>query len=327
MRSEGDGGEGREAGGGQRRDQRARQEARQAVSSGHRRLSGLVDRVEERLPPRVVEVVERLRDQDVLLFAAALAFYALISVVPFLLVGFWMTGLVVGEDRIEDMAERLTAYAPEDLEAEQVVRSLLAVSTGVGIGALVTALWPATAYGGGLARALDAISVDRDPALHGLRGRARALAVLVALPLFLLGALGTGYVATGWLSEGLLGVIAGWALAVAGGVAATWVGAAALYWWFGPAEVRWSALAWGAVAAAAAITLSSLVYLVYVGYGANWEERVAGSSVAAVILLALWFYLVNLLLLAGYCVALGIDERHGSGDDGGSDGDGDGPER
>jgi membrane protein len=297
----------------------------QQTSRVRRRISRGIDRLEDRLPPSVVDVVERLRDGDVLLFAGGLAFYSLVSTIPALLLVAWITGTILGEERVESLAERLGELAPGEAEVEGFVQTVLDVGMGVGVVALLAALWPATAFGSGLTRAFDALSIDRDPALHGLRGRARALLVLAVLPVFVLGALGAAYVSTGLLGDGALGTAAGWAIAVVSGTAITWVAIAALYWWFGPAELSFRSLAEGAAVTAVAIAVMSLGYLVYLSYGTNWEERVAGTGLAAVVLFCLWLYLANLLLLAGYCVGLAVDEgdhrpapqgeRHGRDDD------------
>jgi membrane protein len=273
-----------------------------------RAISQAVDRTEDRLPPSVVDVVERLRNGDVLLFAGGLAFYSLVSTVPALLLVAWVTGSLLGESRVERVAERVGDLAPGDVEIESFVQTLLDVGMGVGLIALVVAMWPATAFGSGLTRAFDALSIDADPSLHGLRGRIRAIPVLLALPFFVMGAFGAAYVSTGLLRDGLAGMVAGWVIAIISGTIISGAAIAALYWWFGPADLTVRSLLEGAAAAAVAIALMSLGYLVYLSYGTNWEERVAGTGLAAVVLLCLWLYLANLVLLAGYCVSLAVDE-------------------
>jgi membrane protein len=271
-------------------------------------ISRAIDRAEDRMPASAVDVVERLRSDEVLLFAGGLAFYSLVSTIPALILVAWVAGSLLGEDRVERVAERVGAFAPGDVEIANFVQTLLEVGMGVGLIAMVTAMWPATAFGSGLTRAFDALSIDADPALHGLRGRMRAVPVLIALPFFVMGAFGAAYVSTGLLRDGPAGTVAGWVVAILSGTLIAGVAIAALYWWFGPADLTLRSLATGAVVAAAAIASMSLGYLVYLSYGTNWEERVAGSGLAAVVLLCLWLYLANLVLLAGYCVSLAVDE-------------------
>jgi membrane protein len=274
-----------------------------------------IDHVEDRLPPKAVDVIERLRDREVLLYAGGLAFYSLVSLVPSLLLVAWIAGSILGEDRIERLAEQIAENAPGEAEIEEFVQSLLDVGTRVGVTALAAAIWPATAFGSGLVRAFDAMSIDEDPSMHGLRGRARALVVLVVLPVFVLGAFAAVSVSASLAGEGALWTVVGWTLAVVSGALIAWVAVIALYEWFGPADMSFGPLAKGAAVTAAGIAIISPSYVVYLSYGTNWEERVAGTGLAALVLLCLYLYLANLLLLAGYAVALAADPGHSALED------------
>jgi membrane protein len=285
------------------------------TGSARRWLTKRIDQVEDRLPPQVVDVVERLRDREVLLFSSGLAFYSLVSLVPSLLLVAWILGSIMGEDRIERLAEQVAEHAPGDAEIDEFVQSLLDVGTRVGVTALVAALWPATAFGSGLVRAFDAMSIDEDPSMHGLRGRARAVVVLVVLPVFVLGAFAAVSASTALMGDGAFGTIAGWALAIVSGALIAWLAVLALYEWFGPADMSFGPLAIGAAVTAAGIAIISPSYIVYLSYGTNWEERVAGTGLAALVLLCLYLYLANLLLLAGYAVALAADPGHSALED------------
>ncbi|TVR21741.1 MAG: YihY/virulence factor BrkB family protein [Ilumatobacter sp.] len=282
-----------------------------------------VDALEDRLPRPVADVAERLREGDVLLFAGGLAFYCLVSLVPLLLLVAWVTGSILGEDRVESLAGRISDAAPGDADIDSFVQSVLEVGTGVGVIALLAAVWPATAFGGGLTRALDTVSVDEDPTMHGLRGRARALVVIVVLPLLVMGGFAALSLLTGLIDGGPIGTLIGWTVAIVVGAAVTWAAVIALHWWFGPADLSFRSLATGSAVAAAGMAIMTPGYFVYLAYGTNWEERVAGTGLAAVVLLCLWLYIANLLLLAGYCVAVSLEETSDESDDETSDRRGD----
>jgi membrane protein len=287
-----------------------------------------IERVQERLPPTLAALVTSMRQKEVLLYAGGLAFYGLISIAPFIVISFWIAGLFVDEDGFRQLGEQIDDMAPGGTDVGGAIQSLATVGTGVGIGALVTALWPATAYGSGLVRAFDRVSEHGEREMKGVHGRLRALLFVVLLPSFLLGALGASYLVAGMLDDGWAITILAWVLALVAGFAAAFVAVAVIYAVFGPGVMEPRAIAAGAAAAAGAIAVMSLGFVVYLGEGADFEERVAGSGFATVVLLALWLYLANVILLVGFalvCSASGDtpDPTEGSDDDSADDqGDG-----
>ncbi len=48
----------------------------------------------------------------------------------------------------------------------------------------------------------------------------------------------------------------------------------------------------------------SLAFSIYLGVGANFKEHYATTGLAGVVLLGVWLFLSNVLVLAGYTVAL-----------------------
>jgi membrane protein len=295
-------------------------------------VSARLERAQDRLPPTLASLVDAVRQHQVLLYAGGLAFYALVSVAPFLVIGFWMAATVVGEDSLRELGDRADELAPGGADVSGFIDNLSGVGTGIGLGALVAALWPATAYGSGLVRAFDEISHREKQSMQGVRGRVKALLFLVLLPAFVLGALGAAYFATTVVGDGFLQMVLGWALGLVGGTLAGLVVLSVIYRLFGPDPLSLRALAQGAGAAAAAIAVMSLGYAVYLGQGADFEERVAGSGMASVVLLALWLYLANAILLGGFCLARScegsgpevddIEDHEAGDDDGGVEGGG-----
>src|SRR5438067_10971488 len=108
-----------------------------------------VDRVERRLPSPVRRLVQEIRGDDVLLFSAGLAFYALVSVAPLSIMVVWLLGVLLGDQRLHQLAMEIGRVAPKQLGADKAVERVASLGTRIGLWALVTGLWPATAYGSG----------------------------------------------------------------------------------------------------------------------------------------------------------------------------------
>lgn len=59
----------------------------------------------------------------------------------------------------------------------------------------------------------------------------------------------------------------------------------------------------GTGVAASGISLLSVAYVAYLRLGTDFEQRYAPDTLAAVVLLGLWFFFANVALLVGYKVA------------------------
>lgn len=263
-------------------------------------VSSRVDNVLDRLGI-LRDVVERAREQDIMLVAGGLAFYALVSAAPMVVVVLWVVSLVLGEERIQRFAEALGEFAPESMGGEEAVKRVAEVGPGVGITALVAALWPATSYGSGLIRAFERLADEgNEKWFRGLRGR--GLVLLVLFPVFVFGGLLASFAGTAVLRDvQALGL----GIAAVTGFLGAVVVVALIYRVFPPpGAVGWPGIRRGALVTAAAISAMSLAFTAYLRLGADFEERYLSSALAGVVLLALWLFLFNLLLLAGYKLAV-----------------------
>jgi uncharacterized BrkB/YihY/UPF0761 family membrane protein len=63
------------------------------------------------------------------------------------------------------------------------------------------------------------------------------------------------------------------------------------------------------VIAAAGTSLLSLGVWIYLVYGSNFEEHYATSALASVVLVGIWLYLSNALILLAYRATQLVDER------------------
>jgi len=260
-----------------------------------------VDRRLDKLPQPAQRVAEKARGQDILLFASGLAFYALVSVVPLAIFVIWVTSLIVGDHRIHQVASELKRVAPKNLDVGGFVQRVADLGTSIGVISLLTALWPATSYGAGLRRAFDRLGPKNPKELKGLKGR--GLALLVLLPAFVLGSLLGSYAGTAVVGDAAWERALGIALALLIGFVGTAIAVALIYRSFPPERIPWKQIAKGTVWSAATISLLSLAFTVFVST-ANFQQHYGTVGVAMIVLLGVWLFLSNALLLVGFRIAL-----------------------
>jgi membrane protein len=263
----------------------------------------IVDAVQERLPGPMAAVVRRLRSEDVFLLSAGLSFYALVSVVPFAILVLWLVSLVTGKARVHEVADQLARHLPPKLGVENALQRVADLGVRLGLGALVALLWPATAYGAGLRRSVARLAHNRDEEVKGLRGRGLALGLVGVVPALALAGLVAAYFGTAIAGHGGMAQVAGWVLALAFGFVASTVGVAVIYRLFTPLTLGSKSIGRGAVAAAAAISVVSLGYVIFLNSGVDFQRRYATSGLAAVVLLAFWLFITNALILVGFQIA------------------------
>jgi membrane protein len=261
-----------------------------------------VDRIESRLPRPVRAIINHSRTNDVFLYSAALAFYAMVSVVPLTIVVIWIVSIVIGDDRVRQLAGEIGRVAPKNLGADRLLERVAQLGSRLGVVAIITALWPATAYGSGLERAFDRFGPTRNERLEGLRGR--GLFFLVLLPVLILGSLVGSFVGVEALGSGGVARVVGFVLALVTGFLGAAVALILIYRIFPPKRLSWRDIFRATLTAAAGISMLSFVLVLYISLGANFQEHYATSGLAALVLLAVWLFLANVLLLAGYRMAL-----------------------
>ncbi len=263
-----------------------------------RRVSTVGDRLSsryERLPEPVRRVLAWLRSPEFVTTSSSLAFYAMISLPPMVLLGFWIAGWFVDQESLQDLGAEVTSRAPDDLPVADILRELIDVAAQTGPLAAVAAIWPATTYGAALARAFSDIAPEAERRIRGWKGRLLALVVIAALPFAVFSGLATLYLvprllgAGGWLQLALgLGAVTGLGLLIA-----------LIYGLFELHETRWHDVAVGAATAVGLITVTTAGYLVYLEF-ADFTQRYGPTALATAVLLGLWLLLANAALLAGY---------------------------
>jgi membrane protein len=259
------------------------------------------DRLARRIPPRIRAAFRGITTDDTFILAAGLAFYALLSVVPLTIVVLWVVGLIVGDEEVHRTAETIARLAPRNFGADRALIRVAELGTTLGVAALISALWPASSYGSGLRRAFVRMSTSKSrESMQGFRGR--GLLVFVLIPAFVIGSLAGAIVVTGIFRQGVDPSLA-WLLGLPGGFLAVAASTAVIYRVFPVEPPPWPANGRASLFVASGVTLLALLLALVVGLGADFEQHYAVSSLAGLVLLAVWLFFSNILLLVGYRMA------------------------
>ncbi len=251
------------------------------------------------IPEPVQRFLGWLRSPEFVTTSSSLAFYAMISLPPMVLLGFWIAGWFLDEATLADLGTAVDSRSPDRLPVADVLRGLIEVAARTGPAAAVAAVWPATTYGAALARAFTAVAPQARQRIHGWRGRLLALVLIATLPLVVFSSLAALYLVPRILGPGLL-------LTVALGAGALLVLGTLIGLLYGMFRLRDTGIGDVAVGAAVATGLVGLVtagYLLYLQV-ADVTSRYGPTGLATAVLLGLWLLLANASLLVGYRLML-----------------------
>lgn len=256
-----------------------------------------VSRLTSRLPDPVRRFGRWLTSDELFTTGSSLAFYALLSLPPMILIALWVVGAVVPDSALDSLGQDVEGQAPDALPVGDVVRGLIDVATRAGALSVLAAVWPATAYGAALARAFTTVAPESERRIQGWRGRLLTLAVIALLPVLVFAGL-----AVFSFGPRLLGT-SGLPLTLAAGALAVllFTGVVALIFsLFRLRDTAVSDIAVGALLTAGLQVLVTGGYVLYLELFADFEERYGSSQLALLVLLGLWLLLSNAVLLVGY---------------------------
>jgi membrane protein len=249
------------------------------------------------------------RDDHITNIAAALAYYAFLSVPAALMVALGLFSVLADPSAIQTLVDKLGSVMP-DQATELIEGSLTRMSENTRSGftvlviGLVFALWSLTGAMQNLMWALN-LAYDREESRSFLRRRIVALVMVTFAFLgfvLMVGVLILGPHLSGWFGEALgaempvrWGWLLGqWPLLILGLVV---VFAGLLY--FGPDvdERRWTFLTLGTAIAVVAWLLVSAAFAIFVSQFGSYNK--AWGSLSAVVVMLTWLWLSSLALLFG----------------------------
>jgi membrane protein len=246
----------------------------------------------------------KVRDDNVSLLSAGVAFYAMLSIFPALIAVISIYGLVAEPETARAQVQKLATVLPR--QARQTLTGQLEALThsagrGLSLGAALGILAAVLAASAGLRALIAGLNVAYDRVETRRFLRLRGLALLLTLGAILTMAVAVGIIVVLPVVTGLLGPVGRVLLAVV-----RWpvlaglmlVGLAILYR-YAPdrddAELRW--LTPGSLLATALWLLGSALFSLYVNSFGNYNRTY--GVLGAVIVLLIWLFLSSFVVLLG----------------------------
>jgi membrane protein len=254
----------------------------------------------------------RAQRSDLTLVAAAMTFYALIGVVPLLVIGVRITASVVGSASVLHTSDALARFLPGSFGVDDGVRALARDAIGLHWWATAVLILPVSLYSEGIVRSLERFSVVPEQRSRVLRGR------LLTGPLLLVAVL-AGVIVTTWArpllhnpfgvgtGSRLLGIFVAFCIGWAGATAVL----SLLYRAFATTPISPWALLIAAAAAGSWLAGQSLGYVLVLRIVSGGDAAYGGSRlIAATAAIAFLVYLNHVVFLLGYALALTLHEDH-----------------
>jgi membrane protein len=260
------------------------------------------------------EVGRSFPGSDVALWAAGATFFGLIGLVPLALVALRLAGALVGADTVAAGMATAVGGLPGGHGTPDALRTLTATALNLTWVQTLVAVFPASLYGEGLRRAFLQLSPRRSERLTGWRGRLGLLPVVLAAPVLVAALLACAPLVAPLYASG------GWSLVLGVVIAfhVVWVllSTALVLVYAAVAAERpgWKALLWGGFGTGSVLAGFLQGFLVFLAIPIEWSLPFGGLPVfGAVAALALWLYLLHVLVLLGYRVTLVLGQLFPAG--------------
>ncbi len=251
-------------------------------------------------------VLVQVRDDQLTLIAAGVAFYAMLATFPAIIALVSVYALVADPDQVSAQLAPVVSTLPGaagDLVVDQLRKATQLGSGGLTLGLVLSVLGVLWSVSNGIMALIRGVNLAYDE--QDTRGflRLRASALLLTVAALVIAAIALGLVAAfpmlldqlglGTLGRSLANVARWVALTVLIGVAL-----AALYR-YGPDRdrARWRWVSWGALVAVVLWLASSAVFSLYVSNFSSYHETY--GAIAGVAILLLWLYLSSFVALLG----------------------------
>ncbi|MDL5154802.1 YhjD/YihY/BrkB family envelope integrity protein [Actinomycetospora termitidis] len=244
---------------------------------------------------------------DVALWAAGATYFGIVGLVPLALASLWAVGRLVGGEALTGAMEAAIGGLPGGHGTPQALRTLTATALSMAWWQALVVLFPASLYGEGLRRAFRQVS-DVTDRLTGWRGRLGLLGVALVAPFLVLVVLTSSPLVGPLYADGGWSLVLGIVIAFHVVFLTVSLALVALFRFVAPGHLGARALLIGGFGTGSVIAGFLQGFVLFLAIPIEWSAPFGGLPiVGAVTALALWLYLLHLLVLAGYRATVVID--------------------
>jgi membrane protein len=263
----------------------------------------------QQIPPKgwldiAKRTAKEVKNDQVPLLAAGVAFYLLLSLFPLIIAGVSIYGLVADPTSVRDQLARLTqTLSPETakLVGEQIKQVTAGAGGALGLATvlgILTALWSASS---GMKALITGVNLAYDETETRKFFKLRGLALLFTLGAMVLMAVALATIVGYPPVADTLPLVLRWLVAILRFVvlAGLLIAGLAVLYRYAPDrdEPRWSWVSWGSVVATVLWVLASIGFALYANFFGNYNKTY--GALAGVIILMFWLWLTALVVLVG----------------------------
>ncbi len=249
---------------------------------------------------------------DFALWAAGATFFGLIGMVPAVMVSLWLAALLVGPDAVVARVDIAVTGLPQGHGTPVTLHTLAATAVGMSWRQALIAVFPASLYGEGLRRAFRQLSPAPADRFLGWRGRLGLLPLIAVAPGLVLALLAGAPLVAPLYAAGGRALALGVFIAFHVVFVLIWIALALVYRFVAPGRIGLRALLLAGFATGSVMSGFLQGFLLFLAIPIEWSLPFGGLPVfGAVTALVLWLYLLHLIVLLGYRLALVLDGQDG----------------
>jgi membrane protein len=249
--------------------------------------------------------------RDFALWAAGATFFGLIGIVPAVMVTLRLAATVVGADAVVAHVDTAVTGLPGGHGTPAALHTVALTAVRMSWSQALVAVFPASLYGEGLRRAFRQLSPVAADRFTGWRGRLGLLPLIAAGPAMVLALLAGAPVVAPLYAGGGRSLVLGVVIAFHVVFVLVSLALVLVYRFVAPGRTGLRALLWAGFGTGAVLSGFLQGFLLFLAIPIEWSLPFGGLPVfGAVTALALWLYLLHLIVLVGYRAALLLD-RHG----------------